>query len=71
MTRALTKAVPFFPDWKRVLERAAEVRTVPVRRCEICASESSALIGMATFDGFVCEDVAGCMRRENKARRVR
>ena len=65
VTRTLTKAVPFFPDWKRVLERAAEVRTVPVsRRCYLCGSDEAELVQMVNTDEWKCADATdGCGRR--------
>ena len=71
MTRQLDKAVPYFPDWHRILNRAAQVQTVPERHCEICDTSGAAMTQSKSFDGYVCDDVLGCGRRQNKTRRIR
>lgn len=78
MTRTLPKRTTrrvkrnaLFPDAAELLRRAEDVRTVPIRHCEICGTDGAELVERRTFDGWVCLDLNGCGRRENRARRVR
>lgn len=70
MTRPLPKAVPFFPDWERVLSRAAKVETEAVRACELCGSEQAEMRPMQSYDGWKCVAESDCGRRALESRRV-
>ena len=67
MTKPLDRAVTtglLFPDYVRLLNQAARVETVPVRRCYFCDAEESDLVRMRSMDEWRCADITGgCGRR--------